>query len=205
MYRVAVQPGLDPREMRASDKDRDRVADILREAFAEGRLTPEEHAERLDAVYRAKTLGELEPLVRDLPVPPGAGPQAVAPSPPTAPVPRPQYAPATQPPPPMVAVFSNSKVEGRWRLPDTVNAVSVFSDMKIDLRRCEFAASEVELAANAVFASLELRLPRGVVVRSHGVPIFGEYKVEQDVPEESGAVVVNVRGVALFGSVKIVR
>ncbi|MCX9191554.1 DUF1707 domain-containing protein [Carbonactinospora thermoautotrophica] len=200
MYRVRVQPGLDPREMRASDKDRDRVADILREAFAEGRLTPEEHAERLDAVYRAKTLGELEPLVRDLPVAPGVAPQVVAPT-----AARPQHTPATQPPPPLVAIFSNSKVEGRWRLPDAVNAVSVFSEMKIDLRQCEFATPEVDLTANAIFGALELRLPRGVVVRSYGVPLFGEYKVEQDAAEESGAVVVNVRGVALFGSVKIVR
>ncbi|MGY4902865.1 DUF1707 SHOCT-like domain-containing protein [Streptomyces sp. 900116325] len=40
--------------------------------MAEGRLTAEEHAERVDAVYRAKTVGELEPLVRDLPTPGGA-------------------------------------------------------------------------------------------------------------------------------------
>src|SRR5436190_1698862 len=50
-----------------SDADRDRVADILREALAEGRLTADEHAERVDGVYRAKTHADLEPLVRDLP------------------------------------------------------------------------------------------------------------------------------------------
>ncbi|WP_157872195.1 DUF1707 SHOCT-like domain-containing protein, partial [Streptomyces silaceus] len=53
--------------LRASDADRDRTADILREALAEGRLTAEEHAERIDGVYRAKTMAELEPLVGDLP------------------------------------------------------------------------------------------------------------------------------------------
>ncbi|MGK5639132.1 DUF1707 SHOCT-like domain-containing protein, partial [Streptomyces sp. URMC 126] len=53
--------------LRASDADRDRIADILREALAEGRLTPDEHADRVDAAYRARTVGELEPLVRDLP------------------------------------------------------------------------------------------------------------------------------------------
>src|SRR5690606_6348921 len=57
----------DRSEMRASDADRDRVAARLREALAEGRLTPDEHSERLDAVYNSKTLGELAPLLRDLP------------------------------------------------------------------------------------------------------------------------------------------
>ena len=37
-----------PSELRASDADRDRIADLLREALAEGRLTPDEHAERVE-------------------------------------------------------------------------------------------------------------------------------------------------------------
>jgi len=43
------------------------VAVILGEALAVGRLTSEEHAERLEAVYAARTYGELEPITRDLP------------------------------------------------------------------------------------------------------------------------------------------
>ncbi|TDD63364.1 DUF1707 SHOCT-like domain-containing protein, partial [Actinomadura rubrisoli] len=53
--------------MRASDADRDQVADRLREALAEGRITPEEHAERIDVVYNAKTYADLEPVLADLP------------------------------------------------------------------------------------------------------------------------------------------
>ena len=62
-----VAPAEPSDAIRASDADRDRIADILRDALAEGRLDAEEHSERIDAVYRAKTVGELEPLVRDLP------------------------------------------------------------------------------------------------------------------------------------------
>ncbi|MFD0349018.1 DUF1707 domain-containing protein [Kitasatospora aburaviensis] len=54
--------------MRASDADRERVAELLRDAYAEGRLDVEEHAERIEAAYAAKTLGDLVPLTRDLPV-----------------------------------------------------------------------------------------------------------------------------------------
>jgi Domain of unknown function (DUF1707) len=58
-------PG-DPR-IRASDADRDRVASMLREHHAAGRLTAEEFHERMDRALEAKTLGELDELMTDLP------------------------------------------------------------------------------------------------------------------------------------------
>jgi len=59
-------PG-DPR-IRASDADRDRAAALLREHHAAGRLTAEEFHERLDRALTAKTLGEIDELLADLPV-----------------------------------------------------------------------------------------------------------------------------------------
>jgi Domain of unknown function (DUF1707) len=58
-------PG-DPR-MRASDADRDRVAALLREHHADGRLTTDEVRERLDRALEAKTIGDLDALMTDLP------------------------------------------------------------------------------------------------------------------------------------------
>jgi hypothetical protein len=58
-------PG-DPR-IRASDADRDRTASLLREHHAAGRLTAEEFHERMEAALDAKTLGELDELLEDLP------------------------------------------------------------------------------------------------------------------------------------------
>lgn len=55
--------------MRASDGDREGVAERLRDAHAEGRLSMEEFEQRLDATYAAKTLGELELVTQDLPAP----------------------------------------------------------------------------------------------------------------------------------------
>ena len=52
--------------MRASDADRDLVLRTLGEAYAEGRLDRDEHDERADLVTRAKTLGELPPVLEDL-------------------------------------------------------------------------------------------------------------------------------------------
>lgn len=53
--------------IRASDADRDRAATLLREHHAAGRLTAEEFSERLDNAFAAKTLGEIDGLLRDLP------------------------------------------------------------------------------------------------------------------------------------------
>jgi hypothetical protein len=58
-------PG-DPR-LRASDADRDRTAQLLREHHAVGRLTAEEFDGRLEKVFTARTLGELDELLADLP------------------------------------------------------------------------------------------------------------------------------------------
>jgi len=59
---VANDPAL-----RASDAERDGVAHALQEHYAAGRLTMEEFHDRLDAAYRARTHGELGPLLADLP------------------------------------------------------------------------------------------------------------------------------------------
>ena len=61
----------DPREpgsadLRAADKDREVVRQLLAEAFADGRLDREEFDERSDQVTHARTLGDLPPLVSDL-------------------------------------------------------------------------------------------------------------------------------------------
>ncbi len=56
----------DPR-IRASDADRDRVAALLREHHAAGRLTTDEVRERLDRALEARTLGDLDALMTDLP------------------------------------------------------------------------------------------------------------------------------------------
>jgi hypothetical protein len=55
------------RRIRASDADRDRVAALLREHHAAGRLSAEEFHERIDRALEAKTLGELDELLTDLP------------------------------------------------------------------------------------------------------------------------------------------
>ena len=58
-------------DLRASHEDRDRVAELLRMAAGDGRLTAEELDERLEKALTARTYGELAALSRDLPAAPG--------------------------------------------------------------------------------------------------------------------------------------
>jgi len=67
-----------PPAVRASDADRERVARTLGEHGAAGRLTPEELEQRLDAAYAARTQGDLERLLDDLP--PAPAPRAEDPA-----------------------------------------------------------------------------------------------------------------------------
>jgi hypothetical protein len=53
--------------MRTSDAERQRVADFLRDACGEGRLTAEELEQRLDQLFAGTTVADLTTLVRDLP------------------------------------------------------------------------------------------------------------------------------------------
>ncbi|MER6140870.1 DUF1707 domain-containing protein [Streptomyces sparsogenes] len=198
-------------ELRASDADRDRIADILREALAEGRLDPEEHAERIDATYRAKTVGELEPLVRDLPAAEAAGLAAgLPPGPAPAPGPGaggrgPQGARALPATDNLVAVFGGAMRKGRWRVRRTTNVLALFGGVEIDLTEALFEQREIVINVSAVFGGVEIKVPENVTVSGGGAGVFGGFDIKgYDAPDPDAPVVV-VRGFALFGGVEATR
>ena len=57
----------DADDLRASDEQRERAAQDIREHFAAGRLSDEELSDRVQAAYASRTEGELETLLADLP------------------------------------------------------------------------------------------------------------------------------------------
>ncbi|MEW2546058.1 DUF1707 domain-containing protein [Streptomyces sp. NPDC047002] len=190
-----------PGAIRASDADRDRVADILRDALAEGRLDADEHSERVDAVYRAKTVGDLEPLVGDLPA--GAG---GAPRPAAGPEPRAAYGygqeGAGAPADTLVAVFSSNVRKGRWRIGPRTNAFSLFGNIEVDLTEALFAQRETVINATSVFGNVEVRVPENISLRGNGTGIFGNFEVRTLEGPDPDAPVVIVNGLAVFGNVE---
>ncbi|MEV6697134.1 DUF1707 domain-containing protein [Streptomyces sp. NPDC051453] len=186
-------------DLRASDADRDRTADILREALAEGRLTAEEHAERIDGVYRAKTHAELEPLVRDLP---GAHtrrrPAAASPAPNR---PGAGAVPAVADEN-LVAVFSTSARKGRWRVGRRTHAYAVFGNIEIDLSEAIFEYQQVVIKAVSVFGNVEVRVPENISLRGSGGGVLGNFEVDTLDSADPDAPVVYVDGIAVLGNIE---
>jgi hypothetical protein len=186
-------------ELRASDADRDRIADILREALAEGRLTADEHAERVEGVLAAKTVGELEVFIRDLPAAHrhrAAPAFAAAPSRPTL------GAIPADPDDNVVAVFSSAMRKGRWRAGRRIHAYAVFGSVEIDLSEALFEYQQVVIKAVSVFGNVEVRVPENVSLRGTGGGVLGNFEVAPLDSSDPDAPVVYVDGWAVLGNVE---
>ncbi|KOT44243.1 hypothetical protein ADK41_04810 [Streptomyces caelestis] len=183
--------------MRASDADRDRTAGLLREALAEGRLTPDEHAERVEGVLAAKTVGELEAFVRDLPAAhQRRAAHASAPSRPTT------GAIPVDPDDNVVAVFGAATRKGRWRTGRRIHAYAIFGSVEIDLSEALFDHQQVMIKSFAVFGSVEIRVPENVSLRGMGGGVLGSFEVATLDATDAEAPVVYVDGWAVLGSVE---
>ncbi|MET9432620.1 DUF1707 domain-containing protein [Streptomyces sp. NPDC006551] len=192
---AAPAPAAAGDSLRASDADRDRIADILRDALAEGRLDAEEHSERIDAVYRAKTVGELEPIVRDLPA--GARPRQ-DPESAYAYGPDDTSGPADN----LVAVFSSTTRKGRWRVGRRTNAFSLFGNIEIDLTEALFAQRLTTINATSIFGNVEVRVPENISLRGNGTGFFGNFEVVNMEAADPQAPVVVINGYSIFGNVE---
>ncbi|MER7489946.1 DUF1707 domain-containing protein [Streptomyces sp. NPDC126497] len=199
LQKHAQQPDTAPRtaELRASDADRDRIADLLREALAEGRLTADEHAERVEGVLAAKTVGELDAFVRDLPAAHRRrAAHGSAPSRPAA------GAIPVDPDDNVVAVFGAATRKGRWRAGRRIHAYAVFGSVEIDLSEALFDHQQVMVKAFSVFGSVEVRVPENVSLRGMGGGVLGSFEVDTLDAADDEAPVVYVDGWAVLGSVE---
>ncbi|WP_330242202.1 DUF1707 SHOCT-like domain-containing protein [Streptomyces sp. NBC_00525] len=193
--------------MRASDAERERVAEILREAVAEGRLEMEEFEQRLDSAYKARTRGELEPLVRDLPAV-GAAPVPA----PTAVRPRTGSAarwaervgkPATSGG--AFAFWGGFRRRGNWTVGKVFTAFAMWGGGEIDLREANFEDRETVIRCFTIMGGIHVTVPPDLNVDVRGVGImggFGEDARDESVPAPD-APRVRITGFALMGGVGV--
>ncbi|MFD7160230.1 DUF1707 domain-containing protein [Kribbella sp. NPDC059898] len=191
--------------LRASDIDRDQVVDVLRDALMSGRLTQDEHADRLEQTLQAKTLGELEPITRDLVAPGQAAP--IAPMTQPAAAGSTSLVPIEEPADPaasvdnLVAIFGGGERKGRWRVKRRTNALAVFGGHDLDMTDAVFEGREVTIYAVAVFGGIDITVPEGVTVRNEGIGIFGGFAAQGSDDPDPHAPTVVIKGLALFGGV----
>lgn len=144
--------------MRISDVERDQVAEVLREAAAEGRITLDELDERIDATYTAKTYADLEPLTVDLPDPAGPAHGATLAS-----TPHRQAAHATSASSTMVLNSKGSAVirRGDWQVPARVEVDNRFGATRLDFREARLTAPVTEIHLACDWGTGDLILPEG--------------------------------------------
>ncbi|MEU6172653.1 DUF1707 domain-containing protein [Streptantibioticus parmotrematis] len=188
--RLTKLPGAAP-DLRASDEERDHVAGILADALATGRLAPDEHAERLEAVYAARTRGELAPLTQDLPEPAEGRTTGLAPHLDAAPV---------------HAVFSKIRRGGQWPVPPETVVRSTFGAAVIDLRHAVFTRHEVVIHAHSFGGKIEILVPDNARVYDTGTALFGKRSLPggKEAKGDDGPV-VRITGRSVFGHVRVMR
>ena len=192
----------DPTQLRVSDEDRHKVAEILREAAGDGRIDLDELDERLEQTYAAKTYADLVPITIDLPAHNQQHPVAKSPAP------RREVLPATSSHNSSIAVMGECKRQGAWLVPANHTSFALMGSVTLDLRAATFAERDITITANAIMGEVNVIVDAGTHVVVSGVPIMGEFHQAKDkVAAQLGpdSPIVRVKGFALMASVNVRR
>jgi hypothetical protein len=191
---------LDPSLMRASDADRERVAEVLRTAVVEGRLDLNEVDERLRQVYAARTYADLEPITKDLPIPMTSVPPVPA-SAPLAPVRPGEGGDVAN----AIAVMGGFMRNGSWVPPRVLNCVAFWGGGTVDLREARFLHAEIEIHVVAIMGGVHILVPEEADVQITGSGVMGGFDHHASGTGQPGAVRVIVTGFAFWGGVGVQR
>jgi Domain of unknown function (DUF1707) len=183
-------PPRDLAAQRAGDADRDAVAAMLRVAAGEGRIDLSELEERLGLVNAAKTYGELDLLVADLPQPPPSLTLSGADTEPDTLV--------------LSTTTADIRQDGHWVVPKLITAESTTGWITIDFTRAYCRHREVTVEVVTKTGWMELILPPGWAARVGPLKTYTGHISNKalDTPDP-GAPTVIVTGDPVFGYIKI--
>jgi class 3 adenylate cyclase len=173
---------------RVADADRDRTITMLREHVVEGRLTLDEFSERVGLALEAKTRGDLESVMANLPTDAPATPEVST-----------RKSRRWH-----IAVMSGSDTKGRWRISGKTNAVAVMGGCNLDLRRAEIDGPEVVITAVAFWGGVQITVPEGFDVDLEGFSFMGGRSLKlRDVPRVPGSPRIRIRGFSIMGGIDV--
>jgi hypothetical protein len=178
--------------VRVSDAEREAIVERLNNATSEGRLTLEEFSERVTGALAARTRGDLDRLVTDLPA-------ASAGDRPAGPTSTSRAMRVSQ-----ITPIGSVKRSGRWRLDHDTQLGTVVGSVKLDLRQAEIAASEVRLHVQTVVGTVKIWIPHSISVEVDGQSVLGSRSIDEEAPRP-GAPLLRLRVDTVLGSVKIYR
>ena len=182
---------------RIGHAERDRTAELLREAAGLGRIDLDELDERLGRAYAARTQPELDALVADLGPAVPAVPAAAAGA-----VPAPGYRPDD----PLVLAAGASSVrrQGRWELPPWVRVSPSLGTVKLDCRQAVVTSPVVEVEVVGSMGSATIVVPEGWAANVDRVsPGLGTLRNKLSAVAAPGCPTLVVRGQLGAGTVTL--
>lgn len=174
---------MEPKDLRVSDAEREHVGELLQRAVGQGMLSLGEFTERMDTVLAAKTRGDLNQVLVDLPGIqirpefqeqnlPGMS-QAHYPAPSAAGYPAPSAAafPATGQGAPLVIKGRVSGIErkGRWHVPPAIVLDTVASSVTLDFTEAVMQTQVVRIDVSDYLSSINIVLPAEATADVNGV------------------------------------
>jgi hypothetical protein len=184
--------------MRASDAERDAVVSRLNRAVGEGRLTMDEFSDRLQLAYAARTRGDLDPLLRDLPADSGGAVPAATTG--TAVVSGGNQGTDTHW---NISPIGGIRHRGHWRVPRHTVAIGILGGVDVDLSEAELAASEVMITKVSIIGGVSVRVPPGMRVEVSNFSILGGRNVNLGGPLPPNAPVLRIRSFSIIGGVNV--
>jgi hypothetical protein len=184
--------------LRASDAERDAVVGRLNQAVGEGRLTLDEFSQRLELAYAARTRGDLDPLLRDLPT--DAGGAALAATSGTAVVSGGSQVKDTRW---NISPIGGIRHRGRWRVPRHTVAIGVLGGVDVDLGEAELAAPEVMITKVSIIGGVSVRVPPGMRVEVSNFTVLGGRDTDLRSPLAPNAPVLRIRAFSIIGGVNV--
>jgi hypothetical protein len=184
--------------VRASDAERDAVVGRLNQAVGEGRLTMDEFSERLELAYAARTRGDLDLLLRDLPTDAGAAVPVTTSG--TAVVSGGSQGNDTHW---NISPIGGIRHRGRWRVPRHTVAIGVLGGVDVDLCEAELAAPEVMITKVSIIGGVSVRVPPGMRVEASNFSILGGRDINLGGPPAPNAPVLRIRSFSIIGGVTV--
>ncbi|MBB4687281.1 DUF1707 SHOCT-like domain-containing protein [Amycolatopsis jiangsuensis] len=148
---------LTTRDIRVSDDEREHVVGVLQKAIGQGMLTLDEFTERTDQALAARTRGELNTVLADLP---GLLHPEAAPAQQAAGVPG--YAPGQRLE--LNAKYSSLQRSGPWIVPPAVVVRTKYGSTKLDFTQARVSTPVVQIELDSKWGSVELIIPRDAAV-----------------------------------------
>ena len=180
-------------EIRASDAEREYVVDVLRGHCGAGRIDLDEFSERINKVYAARTIGELNDITADLPA-------VLEPTEVTTPATGRTRRGVRW----TIGILSGPTRRGRWRIEGETNALAFMGGVTLDLRDAEIAGDEITIRCTAIMGGIDIIVPEGVEVHSSGIPFMGGFDDKTaDVPVLPGTPIIKIKYFAMMGGVSV--